>query len=40
MWSVAGIESPLLVLDLSVIGWTVEKAVVSWSKALVSVVPA
>ena len=36
----AGNESPLLVLELPVIGRTVEKAVVSWWRVLVSVVPA
>ncbi len=40
LWSMAGNESPLLVLDLSVIGRTVEKAVVSLFRVLVSVVPA
>ncbi len=35
----AGNESPLLVHELSVIGRTVEKAVVSWWRVLVSVVP-
>jgi hypothetical protein len=36
----AGNESPLLVLELPVIGRTVEKAVVSWWRVLVSVIPA
>jgi hypothetical protein len=32
--------SPLMVRDLSAVGRTVEKAVVRWSRVLVSVVPA
>ncbi len=39
-WSVAVSVSPLLVLDLTVVGRTVEKAVVRWSRVLVRVVPA
>ncbi len=40
MWSVAGLKVPLLARDLSTVGWTVEKAAVSYSRVLVSVVPA
>ena len=40
LWSVAGLEMPLLVRDLSTDGRTVEKAAVRWSRVLVSVVPA
>ena len=39
LWSVAGLAAPLLSRDLSTFGWTVEKAAVSLSRALVSVVP-
>ena len=40
LWSVAANVSPLLVLDLTVVGRTVEKAVVSLFIVLVIVVPA
>ena len=41
LWSVAGLAAPMLARDLSAIGRTVEKAeAVSWSRVLVSVVPA
>ena len=39
MWSVAGMETPLLVRDLSTVGRTAEKVVVRFSRVLVSVVP-
>ena len=40
VWSVSGLEMPLLARDLSTDGRTVEKAAVRWSSVLVSVVPA
>jgi hypothetical protein len=40
LWSVAGLEMPLLARELSTKGRTVEKAAVRWSRVLVSVVPA
>jgi len=40
LWSVAGLEAPMLARDLSTVGRTVEKASVRWSRVLVSVVPA
>jgi hypothetical protein len=40
LWSVAGLDAPLLARDLSIDGQTVEKAAVRWSRVLVSVVPA
>ena len=40
LWSVAGLAAPLLARDLSTVGRTVEKAAVSWSRVLVSVVSA
>ena len=40
LWSVSGLEMPLLARDLSINGRTVEKAAVRWSRVLVSVVPA
>jgi hypothetical protein len=40
LWSVAGLEMPLLVRDLSTDGRTVEKAAVRWSRVLVNVLPA
>jgi hypothetical protein len=40
LWSVAGLEAPLLSRDLSTVGRTVEKAAVRCSRVLVSVVPA
>ncbi len=39
LWSVAGVEMPLLAHDLSTNGRTVEKAAVRWSRVLASVVP-
>ena len=40
LWSVAGLAAPLLARDPSTVGRTVEKAAVSWSRVMVSVVPA
>jgi hypothetical protein len=40
MWSVAGLEAPLLAHDLSTVGRTLEKAAVRGSRVLMSVVPA
>jgi len=40
LWSVAGLEMPLLARELSTEGRTVEKAAVRWSRVLISVVPA
>jgi len=39
LWSVAGLDMPLLPHDLSIDGRTVKKAAVRWSRVLVSVVP-
>jgi hypothetical protein len=39
LWSMAGLEMLLLARDLSTNDRTVEKAVVRWSRVLVSVVP-
>ena len=38
LWSVAGLEIPLLARDLSTDGRTVEKTAVMWSRVLISVV--
>ncbi len=40
LWSVSGLGMPLLARDLSTDGRIAEKAAVSWSRVLVSVVPA
>ena len=40
MWSVEGLAAPMLASDLYTVSRTVEKAAVSWSRVLVSVVPA
>ena len=40
LWSVAGIEAPLLASDLSTVNRTVEKAAMRWYRVLVGVVPA
>jgi len=40
LWSMVGLEAPLLARDLSTVGRTVEKAAVRCSRDLVSVVPA
>ncbi len=40
LWSVAGLEMPLLARDLSTDDRTMEKAAVRWSRVLVSVVTA
>ena len=39
LWSVAGMDVPLLAHDISTVGRTVETAAVRWSRVLVSVVP-
>ena len=39
LWSVAGLEMPMLARDLSTDGRTVEKAAVGLSRVLVRVVP-
>ena len=39
LWSVAGVDAPMLARDLSTVGRTVEKVAVRWSRVLVSVVP-
>jgi hypothetical protein len=40
LWSVVGLEAPLLSRDLPTVGRTVEKAAVRCSRVLVSMVPA
>jgi hypothetical protein len=40
LWSVAGLDAPLLARDLSTVGRTVEKAAARWARVMVSVVPA
>ncbi len=40
LWSVVGLEAPLLARDLSTDGRTLEEAAVRWLRVLVSVVPA
>ena len=40
LWSLAGMEMPMLARGISTDGRTVEKAAVRWSRVLVSVVPA
>ena len=40
LWSVAGLVAPLMARDLCTFGRTVEKAAVSLSRVMVSVIPA
>jgi hypothetical protein len=40
LWSVAGLEAPLLARAFSIVWRTVKKAAVKWSRVLVSVLPA
>ena len=40
LWSVAGLEVPLLAREFSTDGRTMEKAAVRWFRVLISVVPA
>ena len=40
LWSVTGLAAPQLARDFSTFGRTVEKAAVTWSRDLVSAIPA